>query len=1048
MALLLPTGLCNVTVNAAAAAESGGYTYEVHGEKATITGCTWTNASYLEIPRTIDGYPVVAIGANAFQKRNDLLGLIVSEGIEVIDYRAFWYCQNLSWVVLPDSLTTIEEEAFSGCSNLQSVDFGDGLKTIGYAAFAHCGELYDLRLPEGLETIGMSAFYKCYSLESVWLPDSLKTLGARAFDSCVKLYEIYIPGTVTSIGADVLYYTPIYYNYNYWYGDAFYIGAHLLEVKTSASGSYTVLPGTVLIAGGAFENCNNLTEVMLPDSLQSIGKRAFYSCDKLTAITIPAKVTAIEDEAFYWCEALTDVRFQGTVANIGQNAFAQTPYYSNGENWENGAFYVGDCLVKCENSVSGTLQVRPGTKTIGSGAMKGLSKLTEVILPDSVTTIEAEAFYQCTGLKSIQLGKSVSQIGSGAFAQCSALESITVDNGNTTYRSQNNCLIKGNTLVVGCKTSQIPLDGSVTVIGEFAFEGCFGLVEVTIPDTIQTIGDGAFRDCNALVAVNLGNGVQVIGKRAFEECDVLSQIDFGKSVHTIEDYGFAFNHQIKHLAFPASLRHIGEEAFSNSTGLVSLEFQNGLQTIGKNCFVFSEKLTSVRLPDSLEEIKEGAFYACEKLSNLVLGEGLVTIGDSAFSGCEALVSLVIPDKVQSIGKSAFADCISLRQVNLGRVKKIGTWAFSVCRNLTQIYIPDTVTEIGRAAFAYCPAMKQMTVSTENLYYHSQGNCIINTSGKYIVSGCKNSIIPDDGSVTILDAYSFAGCSTLKSIVVPDQVVKIYLYTFLDCSGLEYMQLPFVGGHVSSDSCFGFIFGADVGSLNDIYVPASLKRVVITGGTTVGSSAFYKCAGLQEVVLSESITYIDYQAFKNCSQLQRVVIPGNLENMKYTDIFSGSPNLMLHISAGQEGTINYVKENNLPHQIGGLITFRDDQGRLIEKKWYSINATISTPAVPEKPADDRYIYEISWTPNPGNCIGNQTISLRYIACSINGNVLGELNGDSKINSLDGLLLMRYLNGWNVDVTFPESMDVNGDGKINSLDGLILMRHLNGWNVSIG
>ena len=1045
---IMPTGLSKLTVNAVSTAESGGYTYEVHDEKATITGCTWTNASYLEIPRTIDGYPVVAICANAFQQRNDLLGLIVSEGIEVIDYRAFWYCQNLSWVVLPDSLTTIEEEAFSGCSNLQSVDFGDGLKTIGYAAFAHCGELYDLQLLEGLETIGMSAFYKCYSLESVWLPDSLKTLGARAFDSCVKLYDIYIPDTVTSIGADVLYYTPIYYNYNYWYGDAFYIGSHLLEVKTSLSGSYTVLTGTKVIAGGAFENCNNLTEVILPDSLQSIGNRAFYSCDKLTAITIPANVTTIEDEAFYWCEALTDVRFQGTVTNIGQNAFAKTPYYSNGENWENGAFYVGDCLVKCENSVSGTLQVRPGTKTIGSGAMKGLSKLTEVILPDSVTTIEAEAFYQCTGLKSIQLGKSVSQIGSGAFAQCSALESITVDSGNATYRSQNNCLIQGSTLVLGCKTSQIPQDGSVTAIGAFAFEGCNGLTVVTIPDTILNIGEGAFRDCNNLTTLHLGNGVQVVGKDAFAECDQLSAIDLGQSVHTIDDRGFAYNHQITQLEFPASLRYLGEEAFSNNTGLVKLRFQEGLLSIGKNCFIFCENLTAVHLPDSLQEIKYGAFYTCEKIDALTLGKGLVTIGDTAFDGCKSLVTLTIPENVQTIGSHAFYECTSLRQVDLGNVEKIGNGAFNSCTSLTQIHIPATVTELGKQVFAYCVNISQMTVSPENPNYHSSDNCIINTNGKYLASGCQNSIIPADGSVTALDGYSFAGHRKLKSIVVPEQITWIGAYTFYDCSGLEFMQLPFVGGESASGNWLGYIFGASTPSQNDLYVPTSLKRVVVTGGSVVGDSGFSKCSGLQEIVLSESITTIGYSAFANCKQLQYVIVPGNLQELKYSDIFDGSPNAKLYISAGQENTKTLAESNNIPYLLGGMITFIDDHGQQIEKTWYFLGGKISAPEVPEKTADENYTYETTWEPAFDYCTGNQTIHLRYVAHRINGTVLGDLTGDDKINSLDGLLLMRYLNGWNVNIASPEAMDVNGDGKVNSLDGLILMRYLNGWNVNLG
>ena len=1045
----------------ASAAEAGHYTYEVHDGKATITGCTWTNASYLEIPRTIDGYPVVAVGANAFAERNDLLGVIVSEGIELIDYRAFWCCQNLRWVVLPDSLTTIGDEAFSVCTNLLSVDFGKGLKTIGYAAFAHCSNLFDAELPEGLETIGMSAFYKCYSLESVWLPDSLKALGARAYDSCVSLCDIYIPDTVTSIGANVLYDTPCYYNNNFWYSDAFYIGSHLLDVKPSVSGSYTVLPGTVLIAGGAFEYCDDLTEVILPDSLQTIGTRAFYSCNGLSAITIPANVTTIEDEAFYWCKSLTDVRFQGSVNNVGQNAFAKTPYYESAETWVDNALYAGETLISCKPGFSGALQVRPGTKTIAPGAMQGLTKLTEVILPeglttigenafygctkltelnlpDSVTTIGNNAFFGCTNLKVINLGKGLTNIGDSAFGQCKNIETITVHNENNTFRSLNNTLIRrqDKCLVMGCKGSRIPDDGSVTSIGTSAFEGCVGLTELTIPDTIHTIGYAAFKDCDNLMTLSLGNGVKTVGGRAFESCDALTEIDFGQSVETIENHGFAYNHQLKTLDLPASLKYLGEEAFSNGTGIRIITFREGLQSIGKNCFIFCDNLTAVHLPNSLVEIESGAFYDCQKLESLTLGENLTTIGDTAFMGCEALLSVKIPAKVHDIGSSAFAECYNLRLLDLGNVETIGAWAFSSCEKLQQIHVPATVKEIGLAAFAYCESLEMLTVSQQNPYYHSGGNCIISTEDKVLIAGCKNSIIPDDGSVTIVNGYSFGGCTGLKRIVVPDTVKRIMYYAFADCSGLEFMQLPFIGADGGYTQCFGHIFG---GNLND-FVPASLKRVVITGGNVADGYAFYKCMGLEEIVLPESIERLNYLAFASCPNLQRVILPGDVKIVDESEIFQGSPNAVLYISAGMENTKAYAEAHNLPYKVGGLVTILDDQNKVLDRTWYFLGGKIKLPTVADKPADDTYTYETLWEPAPDYCTGNQTIRLRYAAHRINGAAVGDLTGDDKINSLDGLLLMRYLNGWDVNVAAAEAMDINGDGKLNSRDVIAMMRQI--------
>ena len=152
--------------------------------------------------------------------------------------------------------------------------------------------------------------------------------------------------------------------------------------------------------------------------------------------------------------------------------------------------------------------------------------------------------------------------------------------------------------------------------------------------------------------------------------------------------------------------------------------------------------------------------------------------------------------------------------------------------------------------------------------------------------------------------------------------------------------------------------------------------------------------------------------------------------------------------GQENTIALVKDLGIQHQIGGLVTFVDDKGHLVARTWYPANAAISIPEVPEKPADNTYNYETVWKPVPDYCTGNQTIQLQYIAHRIDGDIPGDLNSDGIINSLDGLLLMRYLNGWDVAVADVTTMDVNHDGKVNSLDGLILMRYLNGWNVTLG
>ena len=996
LALML-TGMFTITASAASN-ECDGFTYEVHSGKATITGCTLENNYYMDIPQALDGYPVVSIGEHAFEDHTELIEVTIPEGVETIGDHAFYQCSNLSSIYLPDSLMSIGKEAFCNCNSLVTVEFGDGLKSIGYGAFSFCTSLdFYLNLPDGLEIIEGAAFYRCDTLETVLLPSSLKELGGKAFALCRRLSYIYIPDGIPKIGPMLLYESGCYYDSNNWYGDAFYIGSYLLQAKKSISGSYTTLIGITNIADEAFANCDNLTEVVLPDSLRIIGASAFKGCDGLARIDIPSGVTTIEDKAFYECKSATEIRFPDSVVNLGQDVFTDTGYYKNPENWENDAFYVGNHLVSCKPSLSGAFQVREGTKSIVNGAMKGLKQLTELSLPNSLTTIGAEAvagctaltkvtvsdsvtsigekaFYDCSALKTVHLGKRVSQIGDGAFGQCTSLESITASDENETYYSKNNCLIRmqDKCLVGGCKTSQIPTDGSVTSIGAFAFEGCDGLTEVTIPDAILTIGEGAFRDCNGLKSVSLGNGVQVVGKRAFEDCDALISIDLGQSVHTIDDHGFAYNHGLTSVDFPASLRHLGEEAFSNATGLVSLTFREGLLSIGENCFYFCENLTDLRLPDSLQEIKDGAFYSCENIATLHLGKDLTSIGDAAFLGCEALTALSIPDNVHTIGSSAFCECTSLQQVDLGNVRRIGYSAFESCTSLTQIHIPATVEEMGLAAFAFCPAMEQMTVSPNNPYYHSQDNCIIKTEKKYVAFGCKNSVIPTDGSVTAINGYAFAGSTGLKSIVVPTQVTRIYAYAFYGCSGLEEMCLPFVGLDANSYSGYlGAIFGAPMASENGGYVPSSLKRVVVLGGSTIGTSAFLNCSYLEEIIYAAPVNWIGYDCFDRCTSLKKVVISSNLETVKDPDVFATAPNAVLYITQGQEKTKAFAQDSGVPFQTGGLITFRNEKWQFMEAKWYPIGAQIVAPQMPEN-ADEDALY---WYPTPGICTGNQTIWLR-------------------------------------------------------------------------
>ncbi|MBO5801888.1 MAG: leucine-rich repeat protein [Alistipes sp.] len=401
-----------------------------------------------------DGSIVTSIGNQAFRDCSSLTSITIPDSVTSIGDYAFRGCTSLRSVTIPDSVTSIGDGAFGGCDSLRSVTIPDSVTTIGDSAFEGCDSLTSVTIPDSVTTIGDSTFSKCTSLTSITIPDGITYIGDWAFYGCDSLTSITIPDSVTSIGDGA---------FNY----------------CSSLTSVTIGNGVTSIGDYAFYNCTSLTSITIPDSVTSIGDSAFYYCSLLTSVTIGNGVTSIGDSAFFGCTLLTSVYITDIAAwcniSFGENPF---DYARN--------LYLNNELVT-------DLIIPDSVTSIGYYAFKGFTSLTSITIPDSVTSIGDYAFYFCSSLTSVTIGNGVTAIGVCTFSHCSSLTSITIPDG-------------------------------VTSIGQHAFNGCSSLTSITIPDSVTEIGRCAFYVCSSLTSATIGNGVTSISYSAFSGCTSLTSV--------------------------------------------------------------------------------------------------------------------------------------------------------------------------------------------------------------------------------------------------------------------------------------------------------------------------------------------------------------------------------------------------------------------------------------------------------------------------------------------------------------------------------------------
>ncbi len=296
-------------------------------------------------------------------------------------------------------VTSIGESAFDCCGELTSVIIPDSVTSIGFSAFENCESIKSISIPNSVTSIGYRSFSDCLSLTSVTIPDSVTSIGPWAFEGCGKLNSITIPDSVTSIGTLAFYDTAYYNNEANWEDGVLYIGNHLIAAnkvtgregtyKGNVSGDYVIKSGTKTIAGSAFENCKDLETVVIPDSVTNICNFAFQNCTSIKSITIPDSVTHIGVGSFEDCKRLKSITIPDSVKSIGEDAFYNTSYYNNANNWDKNILYVCNHLIcsKFYSYADEVQYVKEGTKTISPYALLYSDCFNFVVIPNSVEHI-------------------------------------------------------------------------------------------------------------------------------------------------------------------------------------------------------------------------------------------------------------------------------------------------------------------------------------------------------------------------------------------------------------------------------------------------------------------------------------------------------------------------------------------------------------------------------------------------------------------------------------------------------------------------------------
>ena len=888
----------------------------------------------LKLPASLE-----TIGNSAFSSLKTLTTVSFEPygNLKSIGEHAFKGCSSLTSISIPASVETIETRAFGECSSIKTVkfevypeghenQFKNSLVSIGSHAFRETA-LTDFYVPESIAengtTLGESLFYRVGTLSKIKLSKTVATINGVLNDSFVTQIEIDPESLYLQLDDEL----PIITNGN----------GTVIELSygpiVGEDGVYTVPNGVTKIGVGAFDGQITLKKVVLPYTLQEIGKNAFYNCYSLEevvfmtdtgdAATGVSNLTTMGESAFYNCTALKAIDLSRTkLAHIPANAFFNCSVLAS--------VSLPTTLVSIGNS--GTT-----LNTSGANAFQDCTALTSITFPSGLKYINGSNNFKNTGLTSVTLPASLEMLGNSTFANCASLKEATFTGNITSFGSSvfsSTALEKvvlsdkmetlGRSTFNNLKTLKIvtydsytvkdatrfndgyenALPPSLTSLPSSLFSGCTSLKSMDLSN-VKTVAGSLFKGCSALESVVLSTDLEVLGDYMFQNCTSLSSIEIPSSVTSLGKYAFDGCTKLTSIDLPETLTFMGTYTF-RKTGLTSIVIPSGVKSFGtsatecaasSNVYLFAEckSLTTVVLPANINDFKIGGyvFNNCTKLTTIKVGadgeenvlDGVTLVAQYAFSGC-GITELSLPD-VTEVGKYSFSKG-DLQSISLPALTKHAEYVFSDSKKLTSVTLNDELESLAKYMFNGCTALEQITLPSSLVFLNTY---------TFKGSGLKEIVIPEgvkhigssqNGAANVSTPINtFENCASLVKVTLPAGLETIGREVFKNCSnltivtytgGAEY-ALPAstrLVGNYAFQGCKSLtaleMKGVETLGINVFDGCSSLTSVDLSSLSTMGENVFEDCGKLLSVVLNKYLSVISEEAFLNCTSLEAIELP--------------------------------------------------------------------------------------------------------------------------------------------------------------------------------